>query len=1049
MSRRVQVLAGSAQSGREHAIHTLMAQRWGASLLIVPTREEARRRAQRLILEFELPGAVHLPAMSFEDFASTLIRESGVFPHVLDDFERLLLVQNAVAQLRRNGDALAHLGDAAESPGFANHVLRIITELKQAAVEPAAFRAVIERRSRPSWLDGIVLNVYETYQTALQQSDAYDHVGLYWQAHVILAQQQPALFRRVRTLIFDGFDDFTPSEFRVVERAGAHVDEIVVGLACDLEDPSRQDLFAMPRATLKRLQDTLGEVHVRTFPTPPIEARSAYVAQHLFWRDKPVEPDALIENVELCACHDIAHECETIGRRVKRLLVDDGAKPETIAVVYRRLDPVAARLRLAFDEYGIPYSMQYARPLTESSIGAFVLGLYDVAEAWERDDVLDALTSVWFGAPTDHAATFGILVRQSGVIRGQHEWLSSIENMVNWIAGGQGEAHARTVRRLPEAAGNAQSLLEEVRRLETLLRLLPDNATRAEHSIAAKKILAKLRVDMRIDYLPEGMHAPEQDALAAMQAVLNRFIAWEGRLGLDERVPRAEFATELQRALDLTPVSELTTLGGVQIIDAAVARHREYDHLFLGGLNEGSFPVPPTADAIFNDADRADLRQAGAPIEPRGRYIEREMLLLHHVLDRASTHATILWSMVDMDGRSLAPSPFVDDIRGLCKLIDAKPAISTSFLPTLDEAACARDMQLIDELDEAVESAFCELFEPLRVGAGVERERCSPMAFGCYDGVLSDAELVGQLAAVFGPDHVFSALQLEQYAQCPFRFFIERILRIESVEPGDEAFDPRTRGRAMHEVLQKFHTYYRGIPGSALPEDSRDVMTRLFEETFDAIAKREVAAPPGVVAVERERLLRQLHRYVDVARETAETWQPTHFEVAFGGASGSKDPLSRSETYLLNTPGGDVQLSGRIDRIDLDGRQARIVDYKTSGNVTKRDILAGVHLQLPLYAVVLRDLLLPGFDCTEAVLIIPGQDKPRRVMRSDVSEEDRREREDAMRDSVRRCVDGIRAGIFPPTPYPSPCKTCILGRPCRHEQWRVELKSEPRDVADE
>jgi hypothetical protein len=74
-----------------------------------------------------------------------------------------------------------------------------------------------------------------------------------------------------------------------------------------------------------------------------------------------------------------------------------------------------------------------------------------------------------------------------------------------------------------------------------------------------------------------------------------------------------------------------------------------------------------------------------------------------------------------------------------------------------------------------------------------------------YDGLVpaAGADLDPRRA-----DQVFSASRFESFAKCPFRFFLERGLRLdpaEDEEPDPDAWlDPLTRGAALHEIYATF-----------------------------------------------------------------------------------------------------------------------------------------------------------------------------------------------------------------------------------------------------
>ncbi|NUM53773.1 MAG: PD-(D/E)XK nuclease family protein [Candidatus Hydrogenedentes bacterium] len=1043
---RVFVFAGGARSPRDREIDTLAVEHWGRSILVVPTRHEANERAARIIQSHALPGGWGASVVSFEDFVLALLREAGIYPHEMDEVERRMLVSSVLDRLHANG-ALNELGDAARSPGFANHVLRAIAKLKQAAIDPATFRQFVAARSRTSWIDPIVASIYEAYQSTLHQSDAYDRVGVYWRAHVLLCEGKPSLFDRADCVLFDGFDDFTPSEFRVIERVASYVDVLAIGLVCSSEATSQSDLYAIPLATLNIVKKAFPEADVRSLSEPVPRTRVEYVTTHLFWRDQPQPPRGIAEDLLLHPCHDRMHECEWIGREIKSIIVEQNVAPATIAVLFRRVEDVAPRLRLVFNEFGIPATFHAPLTLLDTTLARFLLQLLEVSPEWEREAVLDVITSRWSCVDDGHAGAFGYLARMAGVIDGKTEWMSCLARFQAWLSDGAGETHDAILRRVPDAMAAVRALSDQRIALERRLQDFPAEASRTRYCDAMLKCIAALRPERALETFEPEVRRLEESALHAATAVLRRMRRWGHALDNDTMLTLSQFRTELRDAFAASALEQERTISGVQVMSADSARYRAYDYLFLGGMNEGEFPAPPAADAIYSDEDWSEFARAGARVEMRSRQMEREMLLFHHVLGRARSRVYLSWSLSGHDGRPLAQSPFIEDVKGLVDPVATPSAQSTSFLPAFETAASAHDLRNVPHASREVEVALPDVFGCMAAGLEVESQRNSRAAFDPYDAILTDSALLDQLLQIYGQDHVFSAAQLEAYAECPFQFYLQRILRVEPVEAPDEEFDPRTRGRILHEALQVFHESYRGVPVSAIPvKQGRDTMVRICNEVFDRHVKGEVTAPRGVVRTERARMESQLLRYFDFAREEEVAWKPSNFEVGFGRAHAlSADPLSRPEPFALDTNIGDVLLAGRIDRIDVMESRARIVDYKTRLNYEAKEVDEGVSLQLPLYAVALEHFLKTDTTCEEARLIQPGKRETREVLQR--GKDKWPDREAAMRQGIARAVTGIRAGHFPPAPHNDRCRICALCRVCRYEEWRIERKSQTNDAA--
>ena len=68
--------------------------------------------------------------------------------------------------------------------------------------------------------------------------------------------------------------------------------------------------------------------------------------------------------------------------------------------------------------------------------------------------------------------------------------------------------------------------------------------------------------------------------------------------------------------------------------------------------------------------------------------------------------------------------------------------------------------------------------------------------FGPAEGILPSREAHYYLLGRFPQHHIFAATDLERYAACPFRFFLERVLEIEPAgRPDAGVRRPQSRPR--------------------------------------------------------------------------------------------------------------------------------------------------------------------------------------------------------------------------------------------------------------
>jgi ATP-dependent helicase/nuclease subunit B len=201
---------------------------------------------------------------------------------------------------------------------------------------------------------------------------------------------------------------------------------------------------------------------------------------------------------------------------------------------------------------------------------------------------------------------------------------------------------------------------------------------------------------------------------------------------------------------------------------------------------------------------------------------------------------------------------------------------------------------------------------------------------------------------------------LEQFAACPFRFFVHSGLRAE--ERAKFELDLRDQGNFQHRILELFHQQLRR-------EEKR------WRDISAADARIRIEGIAAALILDyREGLMRATEQNRFTARilteslqdfvETVIGWMrdqyafdPVEVELPFQDEDG---PFPGWKIDLAD--GHRLLLHGRIDRVDLfrqDGSDEAlcvVVDYKSSQKQLDPVLMEhGLQLQLPAYLGVLRD----------------------------------------------------------------------------------------------
>jgi ATP-dependent helicase/DNAse subunit B len=782
-----------------------------------------------------------------------------------------------------------------------------------------------------------------------------------------------------------------------------------------------------------------------------------------------------------------------------------GTRPGDIAVVFRSLSDAAPRIREVFDQFGIPYAIDANMPLAAAPVVKTLLSLLRLdGENWPFRRVVSIITNNMLTAFDDRARQAAEwLVRELQIVDGREKLLSRVEQFAA-IETPLKELGDHTARRVAAA----QLALPLFRQLAQSLEELPEVATPTEWFSSLVQLAAKLKPspfgrgqgEGALEIIgtpspqpsPMGRGSDDSDAWQALEAhfaALERLDAWLN--SPPRKLRRAELiATLVDVAREPLPPAH-DDVGRVRIVAAPAVRAIGAKHLYLAGMSEQSFPAPEAAGQLANADDYRFLARAGdqrglahfaesaeqnvpVPPSPGPTRSQDEMLLFYEVLSRAEESLTISYPALDDKAQRLPPSPYVLEIKRVFgdqhreALEPPRPQLSP--VPSHEDKpysiadyrveAVARAIQSepnLRPLAAILSSSACGL--ALDAGLRIVHARAHGASFGPAEGRLTSPAAAARLAARFGPDHNWSTSQLEKYAACRYKFFLENVLHLSPLGDLVLQTDAARRGSRLHGVLAAFHREWPSQRGSD-EMSAEDEESRFLEYLHQVIDARTAAGPDGGIdAALLELDRRQIRKWADkhfdhhqkyggAYTKHGVTMRPTHFEFRFGpprpGADES-DPNSVDTAFLLDMGGEQIRITGQIDRIDvgtLDGQTVfNVIDYKSGKKFTFSEdtITSGEHLQLPIYVEAAQVMLFGGKGTPLAAgywWMSRGFDSRGALADAAGAAERWQSIRDGTRQLVAQFVNDIRHGEFPVFSSEENCTYCKFSTVCRVAQVR-------------
>ncbi len=502
--------------------------------------------------------------------------------------------------------------------------------------------------------------------------------------------------------------------------------------------------------------------------------------------------------------------------------------------------------------------------------------------------------------------------------------------------------------------------------------------------------------------------------------------------------------------------------GKVYIATIDEARGLAFDVVFVPGLAEKIFPQKVVEDPLLLDDARTAL---AVDLPTNADRTAEERLALRLAVGAAARRVVLSYPRVDVEqARPRTPSFYglevlrvaegeLRDFHYLAetaaKKVDARigwPA-PKDRKDAIDEAEY--DLALLESVlerkeDECVGEAHYLLSSNAHLARALRfRGRRWLKSWKAADGLVDPPpEALAAIREHTLDKRSFSPTALQNFAACPYRFFLSAVQRLSPRQElvAIEDLDPLTRGSLVHEVQFRLLTELRdaGLLPVTKPrlEAARAKLDAMLQEVSAAEHDRLKPAIERVWKDAMESIAADLREWLRRMADEPD-WTPAYFELSFGLKDRrDQDQLSKDEPVVLDA---GIQLRGSIDLVEKDDAgRLRATDHKTGkvraqrGDVIKK----GEVLQPVLYALTIEKLF-PGAVVKEGRLYYC-------TAAGDFTKVDIPLTEDAR--SAAKLVaktigDSLSTGFLPAAPAKDACRYCDFQSVCGpYEEIRTRRK---------
>lgn len=998
-------------------------------LLVVPTNRKLRSLKKRIIDSAPNKTVTKINIETIGTLTKKLLQVSKQF-YELTDEAATIFVEQSVKEI-----PLIYLNNYNGNipSGTLGKIKNVISKYKEEGITPEILlkeSEELERSEKKKAID--IANIFRVFQNKCNDLNAFEIGDIYSILSQISAKgfqnNFSELFDEVDLIVFDGFDAFTALELTMLNKLSFLKD---VNLFLNFDYYGYNPIiFSHLEETYKKLQQ-FGFKKIEDKFKINEDEFIEIVRKKLFLKSDNICESRFSNKITKIIASSREKEVQAITKEIKKILLDKKAEPHEISVTFNLINNYSSIIRNTFEGYGIPYNLTDRLKLDNSLSVIAILSFLEILNSdFYYKNIIKAFSNSFVLLENFDLDAIIFSATNLKIVVGLDNWKFSLKRGIVF------EENLSGLSKSGKRLSKYKNALESLGIIDYLLSVFKNPLTPSQFYLELNKLTHSLNIPKNILTSENSNKEVEIKALTTFldsaKEILDLIEKENGNISFELSFYLERFATLVSSTrFNIKERSDY----GVLITNINELRGLKFKYSFIGGLIDGDFPTKYRPEIFF----------AESFAKKEKRHLDEERF--HFYQSLASWEKGLYLTYPSGDG--FTTSTFLKDFEKSFTVSEVLASDYDNLIYSNEEAE--RKINI-----DSKEFPFQSMQKKWKLhGENALLRESDPHIKSNYNGFIfnddkcfSDLENYNELA--------YSISQLETYAQCPFKYFLERILKVEISEEPDEDMEAAEIGSLLHSIVYDFYTELK--KKNIKLKGCTDTVFEIAEKILFEIAGKHVQEvfnnspfafyeEEKIFGIDGNRKHSILFKFLDNERNDDGSMIPKYFETNFGVVDVEQDKsLSQKEPLMLD----DILLRGKIDRLDVDNNNSKfeVIDYKTgSKKITKDELAEGLSLQLPIYVWAAKTLLhnTDGkFYNAEAMTIyslkyqenIFGKNK---VSLSRKKEENQSDLIDEFVDvalgHVKNAVENIRKGNFPLTKYidnnEKVCKFCSYKMICR------------------
>ncbi|MCH7773070.1 MAG: exodeoxyribonuclease V subunit gamma [Bacteroidetes bacterium] len=924
-------------------------------LFIVPTNRKIRFLKRELISASPNKVAEGINLETIGTFAVKLLLGFEGHSRLISDEAAIVLLKQSFQETE-----LKYFSNYRDEIPFGTleRVKNVISEYKRHRITPKLLMKESEKLSGSEKIKAEdISNIYGRYQRKFYElstkeiGDVYDELlNLNDEG---FSQRFFEYFPDVNTIIINGFDEFTIPELEIINLS-ADINNIDLYLNFDYYKYNPV-IFSHLDSCYNKLESK----GFRVINDISIVEQTSFldeVKQYLFSIKKVNKTAHFKSQITEITAFNRENEISLISKEIKKLINDNKAAPNKICVAINLIKPYTSIIRDQFSIFGIPFNLTDRFSLSTSSP---IIAIINLLEILENDFYYKNI----FRALSNNIIEIGDvdlnnLLKASielKVISGFKNWINSINDAI--IEQQNDDGSINEMRRYNV---NYEKALDDITELNSLLKQFEKPMTLNTFYQNICELIYSLNIYIKIlDGLEDSVEKDVKAVNTFLNSIKELMDLLKLEYGEDKKLPLKFYLNQLITIASFSRYNIKEKPGyGVLVTTLNEIRGLQFDYLFIAGLTDGDFPTRYSPEIFFS----------GSFAKEEIRHQTEERYHFYQALCSWKKGLYLTHPQTD-ERKELVESNFLQEFKVTFE-------IGEKTEEDYDDIIYSR-LELLKYVGDSVRKNHTNILLPEGEEFNLKEAKRAieineirlnePFTDSSYTGVLTNEltdELKNKLLEL--KDKQYSITQLESYAKCPFQYFADRVLHLNTLEEPTEELEAFELGSLLHVILFEFYTKLKReniiLQGA---DDKKFIKAEklLFNTARDKIDKLKLNSSLSfyekekILGIDDDKRNSILYKFLLEERNSTDGFIPEFFELAFGKVdklTGDKS-LSGEEFEI-----GDVKIRGKIDRVDINEKDGtiKIVDYKLSGNRPKQnDLQNGLSLQLPLYLYAAKELI--------------------------------------------------------------------------------------------